>query len=142
MALRFFTVYGPRQRPDMAFHKFMRALLEGREIVIYGDGTQTRDFTCVDDIVEGLVLAQKAPAGAVMNLGGGNRVSLAQAIATLGEVMRMEPKLARQGVEAGDVRDTWADVSSAAELIDYAPTTHLGVGLAQELAWLADGHAE
>ncbi len=62
VSLRFFTVYGPRQRPDMAFHKFIRAMLEGREIVMYGDGTQTRDFTYVDDIVEGLVLAQKALA--------------------------------------------------------------------------------
>ena len=105
VALRFFTVYGPRQRPDMGFHKFITAMLKGREIVIYGDGTQTRDFTYVDDIVEGLVLAQKAPAGAVMNLGGGNRVSLLEAIATLGELAGTEPKLIRQGVEAGDVRD-------------------------------------
>ncbi|MEI6727358.1 MAG: NAD-dependent epimerase/dehydratase family protein, partial [Actinomycetes bacterium] len=81
VALRFFTVYGPRQRPDMAFHKFIKAMLEGREIVMYGDGTQTRDFTFVGDIVEGLILAQEAPPGAVMNVGGGNRVSLAEAIA-------------------------------------------------------------
>jgi len=123
VALRFFTVYGPRQRPDMGFHKFITAMLKGREIVIYGDGTQTRDFTYVDDIVEGLVLAQKAPAGAVMNLGGGNRVSLLEAIATLGELAGTEPKLIRQGVEAGDVRDTWARVSRAVELVGYAPTT-------------------
>ena len=106
VSLRFFTVYGPRQRPDMAFHKFIQAMLEGRKIVMYGDGTQTRDFTYVDDIVEGLVLAQKAPPGAVINLGGGNRVSLAEAIATLGEVMGVEPRLDVQPVEAGDVRDT------------------------------------
>lgn len=137
VSLRFFTVYGPRQRPDMAFHKFIKAMLEGREIVMYGDGTQTRDFTYVDDIVEGLVLTQKAPAGAVMNLGSGNRVSLAGAIATLAEVMGVEPKLVRRGAEAGDVRDTWADVRRAAELISYAPTTRLRTGLAQECAWLA-----
>jgi len=137
VSLRFFTVYGPRQRPDMAFHKFIKAMLEGREIVIYGDGTQTRDFTYVDDIVEGLVLAQEAPAGAVMNLGGGNRVSLAEAIAALGEVMGVEPLVARQPVEAGDVRDTWADVSRAVELIGYRPTTTLPSGLAQEYAWLS-----
>jgi UDP-glucose 4-epimerase len=137
VSLRFFTVYGPRQRPDMAFHKFIRATLEGREIVIYGDGTQTRDFTYVDDIVEGLVLAQNAPAGAVMNLGGGNRVSLDEAIATLGEVMGAEPKLARQHVEAGDVRDTLADVWKAEESVGYRPTTTLAGGLAQEYTWLA-----
>ena len=121
----------------MAFHKFIRAILEGREIVVFGDSTQTCDFTYVDDIVEGLVLTQKAPAGAVMNLGGGNRVSLAWAIATLAEVMGVEPKLVRRGPEAGDVRDTWADVRRAAELISYAPTTRLRTGLAQECAWLA-----
>jgi len=137
VSLRFFTVYGPRQRPDMAFHKFIKAMLQGREIVIYGDGTQTRDFTYVDDIVEGLVLAQKAPAGAVMNLGGGNRVSLNEAIATLGEVVGVEPSVLRHGVEAGDVRDTWADVGRAAEYIGYVPTTHLMAGLAHEFAWLA-----
>jgi UDP-glucose 4-epimerase len=138
VSLRFFTVYGPRQRPDMAFHKFITAMLEGREIAIYGDGTQTRDFTYVDDIVEGLVLAQKAPAGTVMNLGGGNRVSLNEAIATLGEAMGVEPNAIRQPVEAGDVRDTWADVSRAAELIGYAPTTRLTEGLSQEFAWLRE----
>ena len=138
VALRFFTVYGPRQRPDMAFHKFIKAMLEGREIVIYGDGTQTRDFTHVDDIVEWLVLARKAPVGAVMNIGGGNRVSLAEAIATLGEVAGVQPRLDLHPVEAGDVRDTCADVSRAAEAIGYTPTTPLRAGLAQELAWLAD----
>jgi UDP-glucose 4-epimerase len=139
VALRFFSVYGPRQRPDMAFHKFIKAMFVGREIVIYGDGTQTRDFTYVDDIVEGLVRAQKAPAGAVMNLGGGHRVTLAAAIATLGEVMGVEPKVARQAVEAGDVRDTLADVGLAAELIGYAPTTYLKTGLAQQFACLDVG---
>jgi UDP-glucuronate 4-epimerase len=74
-------------------------VLEGREIVMYGDGTQTRDFTYVDDIVEGLVLARKAPPGAAMNVGGGNRVSLAEAIATLGEVVGVEPKIARRPAE-------------------------------------------
>jgi UDP-glucuronate 4-epimerase len=104
VSLRFFTVYDPRQRPDMAFQKFIKAMLEGCEIVIYGDGAQTRDFTYIDDIVEGLVLARKAPAGAVMNFGGGNRVSLNEAIATLGEVMGAEPKIAPRPVDAGDVR--------------------------------------
>ncbi len=138
-ALRFFTVYGPRQRPDMAFHKFIRALLDGRAIVTYGDGTQTRDFTYVDDIVDGLVRARSAPGGAVMNLGGGNRVSLSDAIATLGRIAGVEPKLIMQGVEAGDVRDTWASISRAADLIGYRPTTPLEVGLAREVEWLARG---
>ena len=137
VALRFFTVYGPRQRPDMAFYKFISAMLEGREIVIYGDGAQTRDFTYVDDIVEGLVLAQSAPPGALMNLGGGNRVSLAEAIATLGEVMGVQPRLAVRPVEAGDVRDTWADVECARALIAYSPTWSLSAGLLAEVARFA-----
>lgn len=136
-SLRFFTVYGPRQRPDMAFYKFIRALFEGREIVIYGDGTQTRDFTYIDDIVDGLVRARLAPAGAVMNLGGGNRVSLSEAIATLGRITGIEPRLTMQGVEAGDVRDTWASISRAADLIGYRPSTRLEVGLEREVEWLA-----
>ena len=121
----------------MAFHKFITTMLEGREIVIFGDGRQTRDFTYVDDIVEWLVLAQGAPPGAVMNLGGGNRVSLAEAIATLGEVMGVEPQIARQPAEAGDVRDTWADVSRAAEWTGYRPLGRLADGLSAEYAWLA-----
>lgn len=137
VSLRFLTVYGPRQRPDMAFHKFILALREGPEIVIYGDGTQTRNFTYVDDIVEGLVLAQRAPPDAVMNLGGDNRVSLNEAIATLGDVMGVQPRLDAQPVEAGDVRDTWADMSRAVELIDYRPTTKLAGGVARECACLA-----
>jgi len=137
VALRFFTVYGPRQRPDMAFNKFIRAMLADREIAIYGDGTQTRDFTYIDDIVEGLVRARRAPAGTVMNLGGGNRVSLSDAIATLGTIAGVEPKLVMQGVEAGDVRDTSADISRAAKMIGYKPTTGLAVGLAREFEWLA-----
>jgi len=136
VSLRFFAVYGPRQRPDMAFHKFIRAMLEGREIVIYGDGLQTRDFTFVVDIVEGLVRAREAPPGTTMNLGGGNRVGLSEAIRTLGVVAGTEPRLAKQAAEAGDVRDTWADIRNAARLIGYAPATSLGAGLAEELAWV------
>lgn len=136
VSLRFFTVYGPRQRPDMAFHKFIRAMLEGRGIAVYGDGSQTRDFTYVDDIVEGLLSAKGAPSGAVMNLGGGNRVSLAKAILTLAEVMGVECRMLCQDVQPGDVRDTLADVSRARLLVDYTPKTRLRDGLKREFAWL------
>jgi len=142
VSLRLFTVYGPRQRPDMAFHKFITAMLEGREIAIYGDGSQTRDFTYVGDIVKGLVLARDAPAGAVMNLGGGNRVSLSEAIKTLGEVMGVEPKVSQEPAEAGDVRDTWADVRRAVDLIGYASNTLLKEGLSQEFGWLREETGE
>ena len=130
-------MYGPRQRPDMAFHRFIRALLEGRPIVMYGDGTQTRDFTFVDDIVEGLVRAPKAPAGSVMNIGGGNRVSLAEAIATLETVTGLEAIIDRRPAEAGDVKDTLADVGRLAAAVGYRPTTALCDGLGCEYAWIA-----
>jgi nucleoside-diphosphate-sugar epimerase len=136
VSLRFFTVYGPRQRPDMAFHKFIRAMREGRPIVMYGDGTQTRDFTYIDDIVEGLVRAAQAPAGSVMNIGGGNRVTLAEAVATLGKVIGREPVIERRDKEAGDVRDTLADVSRLAGAVGYRPSTTLAAGLARECEWL------
>jgi UDP-glucose 4-epimerase len=134
-SLRFFTVYGPRQRPDMAFHKFIRAMSEGREIVMYGDGTQTRDFTYVDDIVGALVLAAGAGPGTVMNIGGGHRISLSEAIALLGEAMGVTPKIRQLPVEAGDVRDTWADVSRAESEFGYAPQTALAEGLRRECDW-------
>ena len=139
VSLRFFTVYGPRQRPDMAFIRFIKAMREGHEIVTYGDGSQTRDFTYVTDIVEGLVTARNAPPGTVMNLGGGNRVTLAEAIAAIGDVMDIRPRLRAQPSEAGDVRDTWADTSLARLLTGFRPTTKLRDGLARECAWLAGG---
>jgi UDP-glucose 4-epimerase len=139
VALRFFTVYGPRQRPDMAFNRFIRAIVADEEIAVYGDGSQTRDFTFIDDIVDGLVRAPRAPAGAVMNLGGGNRVTLMDTLSTLGEILGRTPRLRFQPVEAGDVRDTWADVTAAETLIDYRPTTGLADGLARECEWMARG---
>jgi UDP-glucuronate 4-epimerase len=135
-SLRFFTVYGPRQRPDMAFNKFIRALMEGREIVMFGDGTQTRDFTFVDDIVEALVRAAGASPGSVMNVGGGHQVSLSEAVTLLGEVVGVTPRIDRRPVEAGDVRDTWADVSRAEAEFAYAPRHDLAEGLRREYEWL------
>jgi len=136
VSLRFFTVYGPRQRPDMAFHKFIKAMLEDREIVIYGDGAQTRDFTYVDDIVEGLVRAREALGGAVMNIGGGNRVTLTEAVETLGDMLGVRPSVDQQPSESGDVRDTWADVGRIAVSVGYHPSTKLEDGLRSECAWL------
>jgi UDP-glucose 4-epimerase len=138
VSLRFFTVYGPRQRPDMAFHKFIRAMLQGEAIVVYGDGTQTRDFTYVDDVIEGLVRAPQAPVGSVMNIGGGNRVSLAEAIVTLGAIAGVEPAVDRRPAEAGDVTDTLADVGRLSAAVGYRPTTTLAEGLRRECDWFRD----
>ena len=137
VVLRFFTVYGPRQRPDMAFHRFIRAVFEDRDIEVFGDGSQTRDFTFVGDIVDGILAAPAAPAGSVMNLGGGCRVSLAETLDVLGSVMGREVRIKRSPVQAGDVRDTWASVTRARELIGYEPKVDLAAGLDAEYRWLA-----
>lgn len=137
-SLRFFTVYGPRQRPDMAFHKFIRALLEGRELVIYGNGAQTRDFTYVGDIVQGLIQAASAGPGSVMNLGGGNRVTLDESIELLCRLTDCRPRLDKRATEAGDVRDTLADVTSARVGVGYEPKTRLEDGLRHEVTWLSE----
>ncbi len=135
LSLRFFTVYGPRQRPDMGFNRFIRALLRGEEILVYGDGQQTRDFTYVDDIVDGLVAATGAPIGTVMNLGGGSRVSLMAALSALEEATGTEVRTRIQPAEAGDVRHTWADVSLAQRTIGFRPKVSLAEGLRREFEW-------
>ena len=136
VSLRFFTVYGPRQRPDMAFNLFMRAMRDGDEITVYGDGEQTRDFTCVDDIVAGILAAPAAPSGSIINLGGGHRVSLLEALETLAGVTGITPRLVPAAAQPGDARDTWASLERARELLGYQPRTSLADGLAAEWEWL------
>ncbi|HET6495818.1 MAG TPA: NAD-dependent epimerase/dehydratase family protein [Thermoleophilia bacterium] len=136
VSLRFFTVYGPRQRPDMAFNIFLRALLAGEPLVVYGDGGQTRDFTFVADIVEALVRAGAAPPGSVLNVGGGSRVSLTHVLDMLGDVAGTRPDIRVEAKQAGDVQDTWADLTRARELIDYAPAVGLLEGLSAEYEWM------
>ncbi|NLE23135.1 MAG: NAD-dependent epimerase/dehydratase family protein [Actinobacteria bacterium] len=136
VALRFFTVFGPRQRPDMAFNLFMQALHRGEPITVYGGGGQTRDFTYVDDIVAGILAAPAAPAGSVVNLGGGHRVSLLQALDALAEVTGTRPSIVHAEAQPGDARDTWASLETARELLGYAPATSLQEGLAAEWEWV------
>lgn len=138
VSLRFFTVYGPRQRPDMAFNKFIRAVLDERPIEMYGDGTQTRDFTYISDLVDGIVAASAAPAGAVLNLGGGSRISLAGALEVLESVTGRSVDIRRAGTQAGDVTDTWASVSRARDTIGFEPKVDLATGLAAEYRWLRE----
>jgi UDP-glucose 4-epimerase len=138
VAVRFFTVYGPRQRPDMGFHRFIRLMMEGQSIPVFGDGSQTRDFTYVSDIVAGLAAAADAPVGELFNLGGGSRVSLLEALDALGEVMGVEPILDVREKQAGDVRDTWASLEHAGEVLGYVPQVGLAEGLAAEVAWLRE----
>jgi UDP-glucose 4-epimerase len=136
VALRFFTVFGPRQRPDMAFNLFMQAMHGGRPITVYGGGGQTRDFTYVDDIVAGILAAPAAPAGAVINLGGGHRVSLLEALDALTEVTGIVPLIVHADAQRGDARDTWASLERAQGLLGYAPATGLRDGLSAEWEWL------
>jgi UDP-glucuronate 4-epimerase len=137
VVVRFFTVYGPRQRPDMAFHRFIRAIMGGELLQVFGDGEQTRDFTYVDDIVRGLVLAADAPRGDTFNLGGGSRVSLLKAIETLQHEIGKPATVQSGSRQAGDVTDTWADLSKAKSVLGYNPTSSLKVGLAAECRWLS-----
>jgi nucleoside-diphosphate-sugar epimerase len=139
ISLRYFTVYGPRQRPDMAFHHFLRLLLEDRPIPIYGDGEQTRDFTFIDDIVEANFLAsQSAVVGEALNIGGGTTVTLNEAIGVCEEVSGRRAKLNIRPVEKGDVRQTLADVSRARQCLGYQPKVRLREGLAAEWQWVRD----
>ena len=137
VALRYFTVYGPRQRPDMGFHKFIRAALSDRPIVLYGDGEQTRDFTYVADAVEAnwLALAPRA-VGEVFNVGGGSRCSVNQVLASLEEILGRPIRRDHRPTQPGDVRHTWADTTRAREVLGFSPRVSLQEGLARQVAWL------
>jgi UDP-glucose 4-epimerase len=139
VSLRYFTVYGPRQRPDMAFHTFILSALEDRPIPVYGDGEQTRDFTYVADIAEANWLATgPGVAGAVFNIGGGSRCSVNQVLAALEEILGRPIRREPRPPQPGDVRHTWADTRLARERLGFAPSVSLRDGLEREVAWLRD----
>jgi nucleoside-diphosphate-sugar epimerase len=142
--LRYFTVYGPRQRPDMAFHRFCHAALRGETVTVFGDGHQTRDFTYVDDIVAGTIAASRAdvPPGAVYNLGGGSQTSVRDALDVISELSGRSVEVVYTAEERGDVRDTSADTSRAQRDLGFAPATALREGLAAQLEWIAGMLAE
>jgi nucleoside-diphosphate-sugar epimerase len=144
-SLRYFTVYGPRQRPDMAFHKFGRAALEGTPIGVYGDGHQSRDFTFIDDIVaanraamDRLVAGER---GGTYNLGGGSTVTVREVVAMLGEILGREAAASFGDTQPGDVRHTSADTTRAREALGFVPTVDLRTGLAREVEWLRGVYA-
>lgn len=139
VSLRYFTVYGPRQRPDMAFHRFIREIICGGEIEIYGDGEQTRDFTFIDDIVQANVAAaERGRSGSVYNIGGGSRVTVREVLKKLSTVLGQEPKLRFREPQAGDARHTAADTSRARQELGFSPKTSLEEGLRAEASWLAE----
>jgi UDP-glucose 4-epimerase len=138
VSLRYFTVYGPRQRPDMAFHRFIGAALAGQAITLYGDGGQTRDFTFVSDIVAATRAAgDRGTPGAVYNIGGGSRVSVTEVLALIEQVTRRTLQVERHPSQKGDMRDTFADTTRARAEIGFAPKVALADGLAAEADWLS-----
>ena len=139
LSLRYFTVYGPRQRPDMAFHKFIRAMLEGRPVEIYGDGEQTRDFTFISDAIDANVRAmtQGSPGG-VYNIGGGTRTSVNAVLDLLEEIGGRKIERSYQETQKGDVRHTLADTARAEKDLGYVRRIAIKEGLTQEYLWLRE----
>ncbi|KPL05694.1 UDP-glucose 4-epimerase [candidate division BRC1 bacterium SM23_51] len=137
VSLRYFTVYGPGQRPDMAFHRLIKAMLRGGEFTLYGDGNQTRDFTFIADAVAAnLAAADRGQAGKVYNIGGGSRVSLNDVVALLEKIIGQPARLRRTEPQKGDVRHTYADTSQARRDLGYEPRVGLEEGLRAEVEWI------
>ncbi len=137
VSLRYFTVYGPRQRPDMAFHRFVRSAITGQPITLYGDGEQTRDFTFVADAVTATASAgTRGVPGRVYNVGGGSRVSVNQVLDTIARRVARRLDIRREDPQKGDMRDTYADTSRARADLGFVPTVSIEEGLAAEYAWL------
>jgi UDP-glucose 4-epimerase len=139
VSLRYFTVYGPRQRPDMGFHRFLRATLRGEPITVYGDGEQTRDFTFVHDAVSATIAAaERGVPGRVYNIGGGSRVSVNEVLELIGRIVGRTPLVTLDTAQKGDMRHTYADTSLARADLGFAPGVGLEQGLTAEHQWLAE----
>jgi nucleoside-diphosphate-sugar epimerase len=138
VSLRYFTVFGPRQRPDMAFNRFIRAALQGKELTLYGDGEQSRDFTFIDDIVAANILAaERGEPGSVFNVGGGTQATVLQIF----ELLRSEVgalNIRREERQAGDARHTGADCTKIRAELGFTPKVSLAEGIAREVAWMRD----
>lgn len=139
VALRYFTVYGPRQRPDMGFHVFFEAARSGSPVTIYGDGEQTRDFTFVDDAVRATMSAMTRPTSELTyNVGGGHRVTLNDVLQRMERVVGKPIRRRHVGPSAGDPHDTSADITRARRDLGYEPGTDLSDGLERQWAWQRD----
>ncbi len=137
-SLRYFTVYGPRQRPDMGFHRFISAAIAGEPITLYGDGEQTRDFTFVRDAVSATAAAgDRGVPGRAYNIGGGSRVSVNQVLDIIGRVAGRPLDVRREPSQKGDMRDTFADTALARADLGFIPTVTLEEGIAAEYRWLS-----
>jgi UDP-glucose 4-epimerase len=137
-SVRYFTVYGPRQRPDMAFNRFIRASLDGRPVTLYGDGEQTRDFTFVADAVAATMAAgDRGVPGRAYNVGGGSRVSMNQVVDIIGRVAGRPLEVRREPAQKGDMRDTYADTTLARADLGFVPSVTLEQGIEAEYRWLS-----
>jgi UDP-glucuronate 4-epimerase len=135
--LRFFTVYGPRQRPDLAIHKFAKLIEQGKPIPVYGDGTMMRDFTYIDDIIDGTVAAiQKCSGFNIYNLGESKPITVNDLIAEIEKALGKKAIREYVPAQPGDVERTYADVTKAAGELGYNPSTTIQAGLAKFVAWL------
>ena len=138
--LRFFTVYGPKQRPDLAINKFTRLMLEGKEIPMFGDGTTSRDYTYIDDIVDGIIKScnycmNNQDVYEILNIGNSSPTTLKEMINTIGQALGIEPKIKQLPMQPGDVDRTYADVSKAKTLIGYEPKTTFKEGIENFVKW-------
>ncbi len=138
LALRLFTVYGPRQRPDLAIHKFARLMLENKPIPIYGDGSTSRDYTYVEDIVRGIRagLDYQATDYEIINLGNSSTVKLLDMVKSLEQALGTKAQLDMQPPQPGDVPHTWADITKAEQLLGWRPHTTFHQGLARFASWI------
>jgi UDP-glucuronate 4-epimerase len=139
IALRFFTVYGPRQRPDLAIRKFAQLILNGERVPFYGDGSSRRDYTYIDDIIDGIVAAMRYTATSyeVINLGNNQAVTLGELVREIEDVLGVPALITQLPDQPGDVPQTWANVAKAHALLGYQPKTPLRVGLERFASWLA-----
>ncbi len=136
VCLRFFTIYGPRQRPDMAIYKFVRAISEGKEVTIYGDGSSKRDYTYISDIIKGIiqVLSQRF-SFEVFNLGSSKVIELRKLISIIEDILGKKAKMTFLPPQLGDVPITWADISKAKRILGYQPQTTLKEGIEKFIKW-------
>ena len=137
ISLRYFTVYGPRQRPDMAFSRFFRSIIKDKKLTIFGNGEQARDFTYVDDVVDATINAATSDSvGEILNVGGGSIFSLTQIIEFMKEITEKELEINFEKEQKGDVKYTNADISKSKKLINYKPSRDIKYGLTQQYEYI------
>jgi UDP-glucuronate 4-epimerase len=144
-SLRFFTVYGPRQRPDLAIHSFTRKMVEGRTLTLFGDGTQARDYTYCDDIVAGVLAAitwtATAPVGVeTFNLGGNRSIATEAMVAEIARALAVDPKIEWAPMQPGDVQRTAADLTKSGAILGYTPKTPFAEGIRRFIRWFREAY--